>query len=234
MGALYIILLALFHDLQIVTIAYDRQVASKFPETPTVIGLLMQSYAMGILMFVQTMCLIAYGNLFMSDTFGASYKTTMDGPNGVEMDNYLETAIFLQISNSSAILILSARTVGFFFSTKPAWQLLGSTVMGQVLVNGWILFVGAIVEKMLLMDVLKIWAYDIAWLLVLDIVKMIAEKIWDKLKPWDIEHNPALAEQTKTQRQNRRASNSLMTSNVCEHKRATSTKTGRKSLRMDQ
>merc|ERR550532_3296356 len=34
--ALYIILLALFHDLQIVTIAYDKQVASPFPETPTV------------------------------------------------------------------------------------------------------------------------------------------------------------------------------------------------------
>merc|ERR1712151_138628 len=67
--ALYIILLALFHDLQIVTIAYDKQVASPFPETPTVMGLLMQSYTMGILMFVQTMGLIMYGHLFMSDTF---------------------------------------------------------------------------------------------------------------------------------------------------------------------
>merc|ERR1719367_62970 len=52
--ALYIILLALFHDLQIVTIAYDHQVAEKKPETPTVLGLILQSYAMGILMFVQT------------------------------------------------------------------------------------------------------------------------------------------------------------------------------------
>merc|ERR1712054_335020 len=57
---LYIILLALFHDLQIVTIAYDNQVAGKKPETPTVWGLLLQSYAMGILMFVQTFALIPY------------------------------------------------------------------------------------------------------------------------------------------------------------------------------
>merc|ERR1719289_319063 len=64
----------------------------------------------------------------------------MHGPSGVEMDTYLETAIFLQISNSSAILILSARTVSFFFTTTPAWQLLFSTALGQVIVNVWIIF----------------------------------------------------------------------------------------------
>lgn len=47
------------------------------------------------------------------------------------MDKYLETTIFLQISNSSAILIFSARTVGFFFTTMPAWQLAFSTALGQ-------------------------------------------------------------------------------------------------------
>merc|ERR1712232_554859 len=60
--ALYIILLALFHDLQIVTIAYDHQVAGKFPETPSVVGLLMQSWAMGIVMFSQTMGLVLQGH----------------------------------------------------------------------------------------------------------------------------------------------------------------------------
>merc|ERR1711953_25431 len=74
----------------------------------------MQSYAMGMLMFVQTMGPIMYGHLFMSERFGQAYHATMDESSGGEMDRYLETAIFLQISNSSAILILSART-GFFF-----------------------------------------------------------------------------------------------------------------------
>merc|ERR1712039_326565 len=67
--ALYIILLALFHDLQIVTIAYDHQVAEKKPETPTVLGLILQSYAMGILMFVQTILLVMQGHLFLSEQF---------------------------------------------------------------------------------------------------------------------------------------------------------------------
>merc|ERR1712050_184915 len=68
--ALYIILLALFHDLQIVTIAYDKQVAESKPETPTVLGLILQSYAMGILMFVQTIMLVMQGHLFLTKCNG--------------------------------------------------------------------------------------------------------------------------------------------------------------------
>merc|ERR1712048_1187678 len=193
--ALYIILLALFHDLQIVTIAYDHQVAGKKPETPTVLGLILQSYAMGILMFVQTIMLIEWGHNFMSTKFKDSYDVSMDEGNaGNEIDKYLETCIFLQISNSSAILILSARTVGFFFTTMPAWQLGLSPAIGQVLINLCILFPpGGIVAKMIPFDILAVWVYDIAWLLVLDIVKMIANFIWEKLKSPDIDKNPALS-----------------------------------------
>merc|ERR1712217_575040 len=197
--ALYIILLALFHDLQIVTIAYDKQVASPFPETPTVIGLLMQSYSMGILMFVQTMGLIMYGHLFMSEKFHDAYQATMHAESGAEMDVYMQTAVFLQISNSSAILILSARTVGFFFQTMPAWQLLGSTILGQLIVN--------------------VWIYDLVWLLILDLVKMMAEKIWDHFKPYDLEHNPALVAKQQKKRDSLRRNNSLMLGNMAEHKR---------------
>merc|ERR1711953_295772 len=211
--ALYIILLALFHDLQIVTIAYDHQVAEKKPETPTVIGLILQSYAMGILMFVQTIMLIEYGHNFMSDTFKDGYDASMDDTNaGKEMDRYLETTIFLQISNSSAILILSARTVGFFFTTMPAWQLGLSTAIGQVLINICIFFPPAgLVAKMHAMDVLYVWLYDIIWLLALDIVKMSANFIWETLKSPDIDKNPALSHK---QRQSRRLSQNLMSGHM--------------------
>merc|ERR1719229_1946336 len=114
------------------------------------------------------MGLIMFGNLFMSDTFDDSYHKSMENGTGGEMDTYMETAIFLQISNSSAILILSARTISFFFTTMPAWQLLFSTVLGQVIVNVWILFfAGTLVDKMHAMDVLKVWIYDICWLPIL-------------------------------------------------------------------
>merc|ERR1712019_70487 len=206
--ALYIILLALFHDLQIVTIAYDNQVAGEKPETPTVAGLLAQSWTMGILMFIQTMMLVQYGHLFLSDEFNEGYMRSMDDSNaGKEMDRYLETTIFLQISNSSAILILSARTVGFFFTTMPAWQLGLSTAIGQVLINAWLFAPpGGIVAKMIMKDILYVWLYDIAWLLVLDVVKMTAGFIWEKCKPADIDKNPALS---NLKRQSRRMSNNF-------------------------
>jgi len=195
--ALYIILLALFHDLQIVTIAYDHQVAGVKPETPTVVGLLAQSWSMGILMFVQTIMIVQYGNLFLSEQFKKGYTksvTNMDPhTTGEEMDKYMETTIFLQISNSSAILILSARTLGFFFTTIPCWQLLFSTAIGQVIINFWVFSPpGNIVQKMEGSDVGAIWAYDVLWLLILDIVKMTAGAIWEKMKPDDIDKNPAL------------------------------------------
>jgi len=204
--ALYIILLALFHDLQIVTIAYDHQVAGTKPETPTVLGLIICSYAMGILMFIQTMMVVDQGHKFLSDTYKDAFLKTK-GKNGVEMAKYVETVIFLQISNSSAILILSARTVGFFFSTAPAWQLLFSTVLGQLAINICVFFPPMdLVSKLEVMDVALIWGYDFCWLIVLDIVKMTANALWEKLKPADIDSNPALSEK---KRMSRRGTNSF-------------------------
>merc|ERR1739845_257683 len=191
---------------KIVTIAYDHQVAGDKPETPTVIGLLCQSWTMGILMFVQTILLVAYGHMFLSDDFKAGYEESMTAGRG-EMNKYMESVVFLQISNSSAILILSARTLGFFFTTRPAWQLLLSTAIGQVLINAWVFRPpGNLITQLVPMDVALIWAYDILWLLMLDVVKMTAGKIWEKMKSADIDKNPALQAQT---RRKKRVSNSL-------------------------
>merc|ERR550532_753158 len=168
--ALFIILLALFHDLQIVTIAYDKQVAAKTPETPTVEGLLIVSYALGILMFAETLLLWAFGHHFMSDKFG-----------GPKTFNYKQTCTFLQISNSSAILIFSARSTRWFFSSMPAWQLIFSAAIGQVLVNLSVLVgIGHIIEQMDISDILYIWLYDILWLGVLDAIKIPVISVWEE------------------------------------------------------
>jgi len=194
---------ALFHDLQIVTIAYDHQVAEKKPETPTVLGLILQSYAMGILMFVQTMGLVLQGHLFLSEKFKnvddvIKYNKENDK---TEMDAYQETAVFLQISNSSAILIFSARTLSFFFTSLPAWQLLFSTVLGQVLVNIALLIKdNGLVEAMEPKDMALVWAYDVCWLLILDLVKMSANWIWDQYKDPNIDSNPAIQHQKRMSR----------------------------------
>jgi len=116
----------------------------------------------------------------------------------------------------------------------PAWQLLASTILGQLIVNVWILcFAGAIVDRMLPGDVGMIWLYDVIWLLILDVVKMTAEKIWDHFKPYEIEHNPALVAQQQKKRNSLRMNNSLMVGNMAEHKRNSVRKSGRVSVRME-
>lgn len=161
---------------------------------------------MGILMFVQTMLLVMYGHLFLSDDFKAGYEETMAAGKG-EMNKYMESVVFLQISNSSAILILSARTLGFFFTTKPAWQLMFSTMIGQVLINAWVFHPpGNLITKLVPMDVALVWIYDVLWLLLLDVVKMTAGAVWERLKSPEIDKNPALVAQTKRRK---RVSNNL-------------------------
>merc|ERR1711937_604215 len=148
------------------------------------------------------MVLVQYGHLFLGPKFQEGFDKSMDpGNTGKEMDRYVETTIFLQISNSSAILILSARTVSFFFTTMPAWQLLFSTALRQVLINAWVFDPpGTIVKKMEGADVIAIWIYDVLWLLFLDIVKMTAGAIWEKVKSPDIDSNPALQSETRKKR----------------------------------
>lgn len=172
--ALYIILLALFHDLTIVTIAYDHQVASPRPETPTVMMLIVVAYTMGAVLATSTTILYACGGQFLSAAFTSSFK-------------YKESCMFLQISNSSAILIFNARTQGFSFLSKPAMELFMSAVVSQVFVNVMMLCSGGfIVEQLLWQDMAKIWAYDLCWLIIIDLVKMAIIRLQDGEKETEV------------------------------------------------
>ena len=165
--ALYIILLALFHDLTIVTIAYDHQIPSMKPEIPTVAMLIFIAYSMGVTLAASSTILYAYGDKFLSAAFTSSFK-------------YKETCMFLQISNSSAILIFNARTQGFSFLSKPAIELFMSAVVSQVFINLMMLFSnGFIVEELDPNDMALIWAYDFSWLIIIDLVKMLIIRIQD-------------------------------------------------------
>merc|ERR1719198_971909 len=172
--ALYIILLALFHDLTIVTIAYDHQVPSPRPEQPTVKMLIFVAYAMGFVLSTSSTLLYIYGDKFLSPAFSAASAH-------VGMTNkYKESCIFLQISNSSAILIFNARTQGFSFLSKPAFELFMSAVVSQVFVNLFLLcWGGFIVEQLAPMDMAAIWAYDLSWLIIIDLVKIMIIRIQD-------------------------------------------------------
>jgi len=164
--ALYIILLALFHDLTIVTIAYDHQEASAKPEYPTLLVMVV-AYAMGFTLAASSTVLYTFGDLFLSAQFSTFF------PYHRNPHAYKESCMFLQISNSSAFLIFCARTGGFFFTSMPALELLLSAVISQVVVNCLLLFSsGFIVQQIEPTDMVIIWVYDVIWLLIIDLVKM--------------------------------------------------------------
>jgi H+-transporting ATPase len=176
--ALYIILLALFHDLTIVTIAYDYQVASPKPETPTVKMLIVVAYSMAAVLSLGSTLLYVYGNTFLGPKYGGAF-----GEEGflVAENMYKASCLFLQISNSSAILIFNARTTGFSFLSVPHPLLALSAAISQLFINALLLFGnGFIVEELDYMDVAYIWAYDLAWLVIIDLVKMAILKLQEE------------------------------------------------------
>jgi H+-transporting ATPase len=158
--ALYIILLALFHDLTIVTIAYDHQKPSPRPETPTVKMLIFVAYTLGFTLSTCSVLLYMYGGIFLSERFTTEFE-------------YKESTMFLQISNSSAILIFTARTIGWSFLSKPCLELFMSAVVSQAVVNLFLCFSdGLIVVEMDPTDMAYVWMYDFSWLAIMDLVKM--------------------------------------------------------------
>jgi len=194
---LYIILLALLHDLQIVTIAYDNQIAGDVPETPTVLGLLIVSYTMGILMAIQTVLMYGHGHT----TFGLDPRFHCM-PTAEKFCEYKDSAMFLQISNSSAILIFSARSVKWWFSSKPAWQIVFSAGIGQIIVNVIMLLppMGAVnkfIHPVVPRDIGVIWAYDFVFLFLLDIAKQIMMSLWDSYEETTKVEDPFIVKQRR-------------------------------------
>lgn len=184
----YIIALALLHDLQIVTIAYDKQSASERPEAPRVRDLILTSYAMGFLVCIQSLLVVCQGHLALSDKFVASMSHTFDENVGSSrLDPYMQSLLFFQISNSSAIVLFSARAKHFFFASLPSWQVLLSTAIGQLIVH-FVMWYSDIDKH----DIIRIWLYDLLWLMVLDIVKIVVEFIGSKTKTANVKKAPIL------------------------------------------
>merc|ERR1719331_786978 len=122
--------------------------------------LIVVAYALGIVLSTSSVLLYAFGNRFLTSSFVTNFK-------------YKQTCMFLQISNSSAILIFNARTTGFSFLSKPAFELFMSAVVSQLFVNYMLLNSGGfIVAELDPHDLAYIWAYDLSWLIIIDLVKM--------------------------------------------------------------
>lgn len=162
-NSLFVILLALFNDLTMLPIAYDSQQASARPENPEVGKMLLLSLLLGALETIFSM-VFAYG-AGPSGLFHADYEMGT-------CDKKMQAAVWLQMSIAAELLIFSARAPSFIWtSIKPSSALTVSVLLGCIITTvlaGVFKYFG----KLPITDMLLIWAYDVACLIVIDICKV--------------------------------------------------------------
>jgi H+-transporting ATPase len=162
--SLFVILLALFNDITMLPIAYDIQQASRNPENPDVVKMLMVSFALGMCETVFSM-VFAYG--VGPSGFGSlNYKMVPNCPT------QLQAAIWLQMFISAELLIFSTRAPGLIWtSLRPSTPLFISVMCGNVIVS---VLAGNTQRfgNLPIEDILLVWCYDCVCLVILDLIKV--------------------------------------------------------------
>merc|ERR1719224_340997 len=101
--------------------------------------------------------------------------------------------MFLQISNSSAILILSARSVTWWFSSLPAKEIIVNGMMMLPALPGLKNFIHPVKPR----DIGLVWIYDIIFLFVLDIAKQGMMYLWDSYEETIKVEDPFIVKQRR-------------------------------------
>ena len=150
-----IILLALLDDIPIMTIAWDNAELSARPVRWQMGRLLTVSVILGALALAQSFVLW----LLARGYFGIGLLQT-------------QTMMFLRFIVGGHLLLFVTRTRHPFWRPPyPSWQLLSAIVLTQF---AGVLFVGLgwLMTPIPWTAIGLIWAYDIAWMVVMDLVKL--------------------------------------------------------------
>jgi H+-transporting ATPase len=163
--AVMIVLLALLNDGAILSIAYDRVYYSDEPEAwdmPRVLGV---ASILGIIGVVAS--------------FGMFYI----GERVLHLDRAtVQSLMYLKLSVAGHLTIFITRTKGHFWSIKPA-PILVAAVLGTQAVATLIATFGLFMAPIGWKLALFVWGYALAWFLVNDWVKLVAERILDREEP---------------------------------------------------
>ncbi|MCG8585484.1 MAG: plasma-membrane proton-efflux P-type ATPase, partial [Pirellulales bacterium] len=164
-----IVLLALLDDLPIMTIAYDNTQLPKTPVRWHMRRLLLLSSFMGLLSVAQTFGLVLIGMHWIQNESWQQWASLSH--------DQLQTIVFLQLVAGGHLLLLVMRSREAFFSRPwPAPSLLAAVVGTQlfaVLMCGFGWFVTPISWTIIGL----VWVYMIAWMLLLDCVKLAIHRI---------------------------------------------------------
>jgi len=127
-----------------------------------------------------------YGGMLTIQTVGffefarSSDWLTGDDKTCVSGDcKYIGATTYLQISIMIEFIIFSCRAPGFIFSPKylwgdgrPSWPLFTACMLANILVTV-LAGVGVVIHQVRWVDLAYIWIFDIAGLIVIDLIKVI-------------------------------------------------------------
>ncbi|MGA8219505.1 MAG: plasma-membrane proton-efflux P-type ATPase [Solirubrobacterales bacterium] len=157
-----IVLLAILNDAAILTIAYDRVIASPWPESWDLREVLSIATVLGLVGVVESFSLVAIA-VGVLDIGHAE----------------IQTLIYLKLSVAGHLTLFVARTRGPLWSHRPALVLLIAVIGTQALAT-LIAALGVLMAPLSVYLVALAWGYALAWMLVLDRIKLIAYRVLDR------------------------------------------------------
>lgn len=178
--AVMIIALALLDDLPIMTIAFDRAVAAPKPVRWDMPRVFLISSVLGGFAVIQSFLLLYLGR--------NHYQ--LDAP-------HLQTMMFLQLVAGGHLLLFITRAVGPFW--KPPfpdprlfWAIMG-TQIAAVLLCGF--GAGHVIPALPWEIIGWVWVYNIAWMFVLDVVKLMLYRV---LNGWKLHQGTSFFHRIQT------------------------------------
>jgi H+-transporting ATPase len=177
-----IVLLALFNDLIIVSMAYDRVMVSRKPCKWNLLLIMCTSCCLGIVSFFSSLAFLLLTLKNMDNNFPNSFLSAF----GIEPLTYGEilTGVFLKISLSIFLTVYSARCKSWFWTRMPGKLVLFSTFMamiGTTLISIFWFFDfrsnntsdNPIMKPIKLNLVIFIWVFDIIFFFIQDLLKIL-------------------------------------------------------------
>ena len=163
--AIMIIALALLDDIPIMTIAYDNTVVTPRPIRWNMHRIIFFSSLMGLFALIQSFGLLWLGLYWTNNDPTATFAAISKAQ--------LQTMLFLQLAAGGHLLLLVVRTpYSIFKPPYPSWPLLLAIVSTQivaVLMCGF----GILVPSLPWVIIGLVWAYVLAWMLIMDAVKWV-------------------------------------------------------------
>lgn len=167
--AIMIVIMSLLDDLPIMTIAYDNTHISDKPIRWQMKKILTTSSILGVFAVIKSMILLIVGFMSAKNPGMISWFAVSDPAQ-------LQTIMFLQLVAGGHLLLFVTRQTHWFFQ-KPylAKALFWAIVITQVFAACACYF-GWLVPKISLGMIGEVWLYNLCWMFILNIIRMIIEK----------------------------------------------------------